>query len=102
MGCRFPGGTASNWEPRAHLCLCPRQVGVGRGSLIEDRKCSKLRLPTGNEGHRLVREGMRGHLKNQPEDWDPSSRSRGGPQRAWQQGVKGFTVLAAWGKWGLQ
>ena len=54
MGCRFPGGTASNREQCAHLCLCPCQVGVGRGRLIEDRKCSKLRLPTGNEGHRLV------------------------------------------------
>lgn len=54
MGCRFPGRTASNQEPHAHLCLCPCQVGVGRGSLIKDSKCSELRLPTGNERCRLV------------------------------------------------
>ena len=41
-----------------HFCLCPWQAGVGVRSLTEDSKCSEPKLPTGNEGHRLVREGV--------------------------------------------
>ena len=54
MGRRFPGRSSSEREPHAHLRLCPCLVGVGRGSLMEDSKCSELRRPTAGEGHRLV------------------------------------------------
>lgn len=91
VGVRQVGGTewaADSWpEPpptcghMPHFCLCPWQAGVGVGSLTEDSKCSEPRLPTGNEGHRLVQEQSGG--------LDLSSENRAGLQRVSQEGVKG-------------